>query len=462
MKLSIENLQQVQEFIQIPDDQLQWLLNKAYVKKLKKGAYLFQKGDPIDKLFIVLEGKIEIKVEQNGNYKHVALMDTNEIGGLLPFSRASSALGFGEVIEDTKVLTLEKILFKEMISNHYELTEVLVHKMTSRVREFTKDNVQAEKMMSLGKLSAGLAHELNNPASAMVRSAKALKVHLSNVPEKFKRVVSIRMGDQEIDTINKLLFDKLNNRPENNMKLTERNEKEDELEEWLEDHGVDEAYELTETLLDFCMDIEAMENIYNVTGQKNFPNAIEWVENVLTTEKMVDEIAEASNRISSLVHSIKSYTHMDRAPEKTPTDIHIGIKSTLTMLNHKLKKKNISVEKDFQNHLPKVKIFVSEINQVWTNLIDNAVDAMDHSGVLKIKTYKDQNFLKTEIIDNGKGIPEENLNIIFDPFYTTKAIGEGTGMGLEVVQRIINQHHGDITVKSKKGETRFTVCIPLT
>ncbi|MFD2564561.1 ATP-binding protein [Aquimarina rubra] len=461
MKVTTQNLQQIPEFVQVPNDQLQWLIDKSHIKVLKQGAYLFQKGDPIDKLFIVLQGKIEIKVEQNGNYKHVALMDTNEIGGLLPFSRASSALGFGEVLENSDVLVLEKSCFKEMISNHYELTESLVHKMTTRVREFTKDNVQAEKMMSLGKLSAGLAHELNNPASAMVRSAKALKEHLANVPEKFKRVVSIQATEKEIDIINDILFEKLNNRPENNMKLTERNEKEDELEEWLEDHNVDNAYELTETLLDFCIGIPAMEEIHKATGQKNFPHAIEWIENVLTTEKMVDEIGEASDRISSLVSSIKSYTHMDRAPEKVSTDIHIGLKSTLTMLNHKLKKKNISLEKDFQANLSEPLIFVSEINQVWTNLIDNAVDAMSHSGVLKIKTSEDQKFVKVEIIDDGDGIPEEHLDHIFDPFFTTKAIGEGTGMGLEVVQRIINQHAGKITVKSKKGETRFTVYLPI-
>ncbi|MHA7059961.1 ATP-binding protein [Aquimarina sp. M1] len=462
MKWITQNLQKIPDFIQVPNDQLQWLLDESTIKVLKQGEYLFQKGDPIDQLFIILEGKIEIKIEQNGSYKHVALLDTNQIGGLLPFSRASSALGFGEVIEPSKILILEKSYFKEMISNHYELTESLVHKMTTRVREFTKDNVQAEKMMSLGKLSAGLAHELNNPASAIVRSAKALKKHLANVPEKFKRVVSIRATDQEIDVINNILFDKLNNPPENTMKLTERNEKEDELEAWLEEHNVDNAYEFTETLLDFCMGIPAMEEIREATGQKNFPHAIEWIENVLTTEKMVDEISEASDRISNLVSSIKSYTHMDRAPEKTATNIHVGLKSTLTMLAHKLKKKNISLEKDFEKQLPKAYVFVSEINQVWTNLIDNAIDAMSHSGILKIKTSADQKFIKVAIIDNGEGIPEEQIDAIFDPFFTTKAIGEGTGMGLEVVQRIINQHTGKITVKSKKGETIFTVYLPTT
>ncbi len=461
MKIATQNLREIPDFINVPDNQLQWLIDKSHLQKYIIGDFAFKKGDPIDSLFVVLKGTVEIKIEQNGNYKFIGFIHTNSIGGLLPFSRASSALGYGEVIEDAEVLILEKSFFREMVSDHYELTESLVHNMTSRVREFTKNNVQSEKMMALGKLSAGLAHELNNPASAMLRSAKALKKHLSNAPEKFKKITSIKISENVVDILNTILFEKINDRPENNMKLTERNEKEDELEEWLEDHGVDNAFELTETLLDFCMGIPAMEEIHKATGDHNFPHALEWIENVLTTEKMVDEIEEASDRISSLVQSVKSYTHMDQAPEKVPVDIHTGIKSTLTMLNHKLKKKNISLEKDFQDDLPKPKIFVSEINQVWTNLIDNAIDAMEHSGTLLIRTSKDNSFIKIDIIDNGEGISEEHLTKIFDPFFTTKSIGKGTGMGLEVVQRIISQHNGDIKVSSKKGETIFTVCLPI-
>ncbi len=460
MKLTTHILREIPNFINVPDPQLQWLIDKSKIQSFKQGEFIFKKGDTIDELSIVLEGKIAIKFEQNGNYKVVGEITKNGIGGLLPFSRMSTAMGYGEVIEDSKILFLNRSMFREMVSDHYELTESLVHHMTSRVREFTKNNVQSEKMMALGKLSAGLAHELNNPASAMLRSAKALKQHLGNVPEKFKRIISIRASEEEVNTINNVLFDRINNRPENNMKLTERNQKEDELEEWLEDHGVENAFELTETLLDFCMDIPVMQEIYGATGEVNFPHAIEWIENVLTTEKMVDEIGEASNRVSSLVQSIKSYTHMDRAPEKVPADIHTGIKSTLTMLNHKLKKKNIQIEKHFTPELPQPKIFVSEINQVWTNLIDNAVDAMSHSGTLTIETSKDKSFIKINITDNGKGIPEEHIHTIFDPFFTTKGIGEGTGMGLEVVKRIINQHNGDIKVESKPGKTTFTVCLP--
>ncbi|WP_109299870.1 ATP-binding protein [Aquimarina sp. AU474] len=461
MKITPHDLKEIPDFINVPKEQLQWLIDNSNIQTFNQGEFFFSKGDSIDKLSIVLEGKIEIKFEQNGSYKIIGQIKKNGISGLLPFSRMSSIMGYGEVVEDTTALFLDKSFFKEMISNYYELTESLVHNMTSRVRESTKNNVQSEKMMALGKLSAGLAHELNNPASAILRSAKALKQHLGNVPEKFKKITSIRISEHEVDGINNILFDKINNRPENNMKLIERNAKEEELEEWLEDHGLENAYELTETLLDFCMDVKGMKEIYDITGEQNFPHAIEWIENVLTTEKMVDEIEEASDRISNLVQSVKSYTHMDKAIEKVATDIHLGIKSTLTMLNHKLKKKNIALEKDFEENLPAPKIFVSEINQVWTNLIDNAIDAMDHSGILKIKTQKDNEFIKIDITDNGHGIPKEHLHTVFDPFFTTKSIGKGTGMGLEVVQRIINQHQGDIKIVSKKGETTFTVCLPI-
>lgn len=461
MKISVDHLHKIPDFSTVPDDQLQWLIDQSHLQKYNIGDFSFKKGDAIDSLFIVLKGQIAIKIKQNGNYKFVSYINTNTIGGLLPFSRAQSALGYGEVTEDTELLILEKSFFKEMIANHYELTESLVHNMTSRVREFTKNNLQSEKMMALGKLSAGLAHELNNPASAMLRSAKALKKHLSHVPEKFKRIISIQATNEEIDIVNNLLFDKITNRPENNMSLIERNEKEDQLEDWLENHNVTNAYELTETLLDFCIDVSAIKSIHKEIGAKSFPTTIEWIENVLTTEKMVDEIEEASDRISNLVQSVKSYTHMDQTPEKVATDIHTGIKSTLTMLNHKLKQKGIIIKKQFQDNLIAPKIFVSEINQVWTNLIDNAIDAMDHGGTLTIITTKDGDFIKIEIIDNGKGISKEHINAVFDPFFTTKSIGKGTGMGLEVVQRIINQHNGSIKVTSTKEETIFTVCLPI-
>jgi signal transduction histidine kinase len=333
--------------------------------------------------------------------------------------------------------------------------------MTSRTREFARSNVQTEKMMALGKLSAGLAHELNNPASAITRSAKALKGHQIQGPEQFKRMLAITLDPSQIDTITQLLFQRIGYCEKWTMGLLERTEKEEELEQWLEGHGVGNGDELTETLLDFGMDTILLDQIYLISGPQNFPVVIQWMENVLTTHQLVDEIEESAQRIADLVQSVKTYTHMDQAQEREPTDIVKGIQSTLVMLDHKLKRKGIQVDQQYGSQLPWPKIMIGEMNQVWTNLIDNAIDAMENGGKLTIMAERAGQSVQVRIMDNGKGIPTENLHSIFDPFFTTKPIGEGTGMGLEVVKRIIDQHRGEILVESEKGRTVFSVVLPL-
>ncbi len=459
MDCSIQELHLVPELANVPVEQLNWLRSKGITSHLQVGDFLFRRGDEIDQMFIIISGRVEIKLEQNGQYRHIAFMEQHSIGGLLPFSRMSQALGFGEVIEKCKVLAFAKAHFKEL-TTHYELTEALVHKMTSRVREFTKSNVQQEKMMALGKLSAGLAHELNNPSSAIRRSALELKRHLTLYPDKFKRVMTMKLTDDQVDPINELMFSRIENRPENTLSLIERTEKEDELADFLEDKSVEDGYELAEILVDFCMDISVMEKVYQIIGNRDFVGVVDWISNVLTTEKLINEIEQSSERIETLVTSVKGYTHMDRSPDKIPADVHKGLDNTLIMLKHKLKKNQIEVIKKYCEDCPEVPLFVSEINQVWTNLIDNAVDAMKNGGMLTIKTQLDKHIYIT-ISDTGHGIPEEVIDRIFDPFFTTKSIGEGTGMGLEVSKRIIDQHNGRIKVASSKEGTSFEVCLPI-
>lgn len=459
MDCSIEELYSIHDLQGVPADQLDWLRNKSITSTLQKGSFLFEKGDPIDDMYLIISGRIEIKAVQNGQYRHVSFMEPKSIGGALPFSRASVAQGYGEVMEKCKVLAFAKAHFKEL-STHYELTEALVHHMTSRVREFTKINVQQEKMMALGKLSAGLAHELNNPSSAMRRSAVELKKNLSLYPAKFKRVMTMKLDDEQVDPVNELVFSSIKNRPTNRLSLLERSEKEDDIATYLEEKGLDEGYELAETLVDFCISIDTVKQIFKILGHRDFSGVIDWISNVLTTEKLVNEIEESSERIESLVTSIKGYTHMDRAPERVATDIHKGIDNTLIMLKHKLKKNHIQVTKAYCEDCPEPKIFVSEINQVWTNIIDNAIDAMDQGGDLTITTSYDT-YIYVTIADTGHGIPDEAINHIFDPFYTTKAIGKGTGMGLEVSQRIVEQHRGKITVTSTNEGTSFEIRLPI-
>ena len=461
MELSTAQLKGIGEFSEVPDDQLQWLIDHSELKFLEVGDTIFSRGDPIDKMFIVLEGKAYIKINQNGNYKHLATIEAKNITGLLPYSRASSAIGIAEVVERSKVLITPKEHILELATKHYELTEALVHVMTNRTREFAKQNVQSEKMMALGKLSAGLAHELNNPVSAISRSALELQKQMHHTPEKFKRIMELKLSSDQTDKINIILSEKIKHKPIDQMSLLERSEAEEELEEWLTEKNIDRAYELTETLLEYGFDLSNLEEVCNIAGKDNFQTVLTWIENSLSTEKIVVEIQEASERVDNLVKSIKSFTHMDQSPEAQPTDLIKGINDTLTILNHKLKTKSISVDRNFEADLPKAKVVIGEINQVWTNIIDNAIDAMEQNGRLKIKIFEESGCIYVKITDDGEGISEENLNKIFDPFFTTKAIGKGVGMGLELVQRIVNQHNGKISVESKKGETTFTIGLPL-
>ncbi|MDN5211048.1 ATP-binding protein [Fulvivirgaceae bacterium BMA12] len=453
-------LQNVKELAQIPEEELAWIVQKGELLTIKSGDFLFKKGDPMVYLFIILQGEFCIKMEQGNQFRNVGSFLSFTITGLLPYSRAVEARGYAEAVEDSKIIRLHKDNFKFMITHHEELTTALVHVMSSRIRTFTKLEQQNDKMMALGKLSAGLAHELNNPSAAVVRSAQSLKKHLSLIPQSFKSVIKIRMKDEQVDAINNLLFSKIE-KGVVSLTLIEKTSLEDKIAEWLEEQGVDDGYEMAENFVDFGFNNNDLQMISDQVPEVDMLPVINWINQNLTTEKLVNEIEDASQRINDLVRSVKSYTHMDQAPEKQPVDIHEGINNTLTMLNHKIKNSQIEVEQNYGVIEP-VNIFVSEMNQVWTNLIDNAIDAMaeGEKKKLTITTRIEGKFVNVDIKDSGTGIPEEVIDNIFDPFFTTKAVGKGTGLGLDVVRQIINQHNGRIKVKSKPGETIFNVCIP--
>jgi signal transduction histidine kinase len=445
---------------EVPINQLQWILDNGECREYATGDFIFSKGDPIDHLIILIEGSFSLKIEQNGEYKTIADIEEGNISGSLPYSRAVEAGGFGVAQQPSKLITLHKKLFREMIRDHHALTTALVHTMTTRVREFTKTQQQQEKMMSLGKLSAGLAHELNNPASAMVRSAKELKKHLAAAPEKFKRVISIRMTDEQVDAVNEMLFSKLKSVGER-LSITELADQEDRIAEWLEEHGLEDGYEYATTLAEFGIDDENLETVALHVEEQDIPAVVDWIQNVIVTENLVSEMEVSAERISDLVSSIKSYTHMDRGTEMEPVDVREGIENTLKMLHHKAKQKRIDVVMNVAENLPEINGMAGSLNQVWTNIIDNAIDAMADEGQLTISIEQHGDRLMVCIQDDGVGIPEEIQSKVFDPFFTTKKIGEGTGMGLEIVSRIIRNHRGEIKLQSVPGNTKFVFYFPI-
>jgi len=457
----IDELKNVPAFSEVPEEHLQWLAGKGKIRNLDTDEYLFKKGDPADFLYIILKGRLLLKFLQANQMRDVGELTDGAISGLLPFSRMKQAGAFGVAARPTTYFALHKDYLRELTQISYELTAALVHEMTSRTRNFTRQQQQNDKMMALGKLSAGLAHEMNNPAAAIVRSAVELKKQLHHTPDRFKQVMNMHVTPRQVDAVNELMYAKIQQKDKPKLSLMERNAQEDEIADWLDEKGVGDNYDLAETFVEFGLSLEEIEKINKTVPDEFLSPVLAWVANNFNTERLVNDIEEAATRISGLVKAVKTYSHMDRAQDKELLNIHEGISNTLTILNHKLKHKNIKVIENFQGGIPKIKAFAGELNQVWTNIIDNAIDAMDNGGTLALNSRQDRDFVLVEVIDNGSGIPVDIIDSIFDPFFTTKPIGQGTGLGLDVVKKIIDQHNGQIKVISKPGKTEFQVCLPI-
>ncbi|GGB79779.1 ATP-binding protein [Dyadobacter sediminis] len=457
------DLKQIEAFHHVPEDQLEWMIRQSSHYELAENAFLAQPGDLLNATHILISGRIEIYRLQNHSRIFVAELMPGSITGMLPFSRAKNAFAYLQCVDASQLMSFPLEKMRELIVSHYELTQALVIVMTTRVREFTELEQQNEKIMALGKLSAGLAHELNNPAAAIIRGSLSLKKHLQLQPDAFKKLISVQMAPEEIDAINEKLFAVLANKSRPVLTMMQRSEQEDELLEWLDDNQIDDVMDMAENFVEFGITMDVLEEMQSRIKKEDLSPVLTWINTNLTTERMVADIQEASGRIADLIGSVKSFTHMDRGGEKDFTDIHIGLRNTLIMLNYKLKHAKVKVIEDFDHNLPQLKAMVGELNQVWTNLIDNAIDALDGQPdpELRISTCLDKEYIRVTICDNGPGIPPEIRSRIFDPFFTTKPIGKGTGLGLDVVMRIVRQHSGSVTLHSSPGKTEFLVCFPI-
>ena len=461
--VTVQDLLVISALKDVPEYQLQWLIDQSEHYVLQAGEFLGKPGEELRGTQFIISGSIELFRIQNNSKLSIAQLTAGTITGTLPFSRAKVVIANVQCLEETQVMTFPKEKLREMITLHYELTQALVIVMTSRVKEFTELEQQNEKMMALGKLSAGLAHELNNPAAAIVRGSASLKNHLKLEPDSFKQLISVQMTSGEIDFVNSKMFAALENKNRPTLTMMQRSELEDDVTIWLEDHHVLECIDMAENFVEFGFTVDELEEIKSHTPERDLGPMLTWINNNFTTERMVADIQEASKRIADLIGSVKTFTHMDRGSDKELVDIHSGIRNTLVMLNYKIKKAGVTLIEEYDESLPPINAMVGELNQVWTNLIDNATDALESQPdpKLTIHTYREKEFVKVAITDNGPGVPPEIRSRIFDPFFTTKSIGKGTGLGLDVVSRIVKQHHGSITLMSEPGKTEFLVCFPI-
>ncbi len=452
----VEFLQSVPSLNAVPREQLEWLVRESEIIEREPGTWS-RPGDSFDHLLIPLEGRIEAYVIQNGQKKTQMSNTPGMMSGLIPYSRMKTSPVFTEVFGNFRCLALHRSKFHELIAHYYELTEVMVHALVDRARLFTTNHFQNEKLMALGKLSAGLAHELNNPAAAVLRSAEDLKQIVGTLGSSVRAVTSLHFTSQEIESLG-IIIEKASHNGSVRLPLLERKRREGEIADWFADHGMANDCEVTFT--DAGITADDLDHLKQHVSEQAFIPFINWFGARLQTEKTVDEIAVSARRISELVQSVKSYTRMDQAQAMDSVCINDGIGNTITMLEYKARRQGIVIHSELENDLPHIIGFPGELNQVWTNIIDNAIDAMKDGGELTVKTHSSSEQVIFDVIDNGPGIPPENLERIFDPFFTTKDVGEGTGVGLDLVQKVVQQHHGKIEVNSHPGRTEFRIAFP--
>jgi signal transduction histidine kinase len=461
---TIEELRKVICLNDLPDEHLQWMIDHGQVTEYEDGDLLIRTGEPVEELILAMQGKSSFYLNVNGKLVYYYTFEndtaTGGAGGLLPYSRMKVSPGNSYAVGKCKVLRIHKKHFGELEQMNPAFIQRLIGYMTDRARHFATQKLQQEKVGALGQLAAGIAHELNNPAAAINRISSELVKRLMQNYELTERLLEDHIKPEFIRNVRNMV-EKKNDTITNKVTMTamQRLEKEDEITDWLEKNNITDK-QVAETFTDTGISVSDLEEVQRGVSKEALTDVLQWLENRLSAQRILKDLDDASSRISHLVGAIKSHVHMDRTMDKQPTNIHKDIENTITLLGHKLREKNITLKKDFCGDMREIQAYVGELNQVWTNLLDNAIFAVPKNGEITVETKCSANDVTVRIIDNGSGIPPEIVSRIYDPFFTTKKVGEGTGIGLDIVMRILKRHDAEIKVSSVPGRTVFTVCIP--
>jgi signal transduction histidine kinase len=452
----VDEVRQITVFNDLPQEQLEWLVSNCLEARFAQGEIVYKEGTPAEYMSIFLAGSIFARRESEGANSPVFIVGKGDVTGLLPFSRMTHLTITGRAEEPVHLLLFPATLFNEMLHRMPTLGKRLVGLLTDRVREMTRSEQQRDKLAALGKLSAGLAHELNNPAAAAARASDALLECLTRLRKLDALPYLSELNCAAIAKVETEIRAEL--QPSAFKDQLERSDREESITTWLEGHKVPEAWKLSSLLVDANLTPDQLERYLAAAGS-TMPTALSRFATMLEMERIIGQVAHSTRRISTLVKAIKEYSYMDQSPVQE-VDIVRGIETTIAIMDHKLKK-GITVIREFAPDVPKVTANGGELNQIWTNLIDNAADAMKDKGQLRIRVTHEGNYVLVEVIDNGTGIPEDVQPHIFEPFFTTKGVGDGTGLGLDAVQRIVRKIRGSINFESVPGETRFQVRIPI-
>lgn len=442
-----------------PREELAWLASRGTLRQLHTGDVLTPKGAHPAGLFVVLSGCLAIFVDRGAGLKKIMEWREGAVTGLLPYSRLVSPPGDSVAQEPCEVLEVHRDHLRAMTHECYEITSILVHAMIDRVRTFTSSDLHDEKMVSLGKLSAGLAHELNNPASAIERTAALLEDRLEDAEQAARTLGASNLTDAQLAAVDAAREACLATPAPGVRSPIEQAEREEAIAGWLADRGLDIA--VAEPLADTGVTFEALDLLARAVDGPSLNAVLRWGASGCSVRSLASEIQDAAMRISGLVAAIKGFTHMDQAMVAEPVDLIQGLHNTVAVLRSKARAKSATLVVEAEPGLPRVRGFAGELNQIWANLIDNALDAVPDSGRVEVLANRKDRHVVVRVIDNGAGIPAQIRARIFDPFFTTKPMGQGTGLGLDIVRRLVRHNDGEISVESQPGRTEFRVALPL-
>lgn len=454
-----QDLRQVPLFASFTEEQFQSLITCCMDVNLEAGESLIKEGDAPSGLYVILEGEVEVTKRIGGQNVVLAHQAPGSFVGEI-----SLLSGLPHMATVRATIPSRFVRFgPEMIQAALEtspLFRILLSTMAERLRHTEVMVQQHEKLSALGRMAAGLAHELNNPVSANLRAAKTLPDMLRTLYQLVFRINRLNMNPDQLSYLNEYQ-NELMERAAHASALDPlaQSDREDELAAWIEAQGIEDAWQITPALVEASVTNDELDTLKDHLGQETLQDVLKWLEGLLSVIGLLRTIEESSTRVHELVQAVKAYSYMDQSPQQE-VDIHDGLDNTLMILGYKLK--NITVTREYDRSLPHITVYGSELNQVWTNLIVNAIEAMNGHGRIWIRTACENDWLTVEIADDGPGIPSEIQSRIFEPFFTTKGIGQGTGLGLDITYRIVvDRHRGHIRVNSKPGDTRFKICLPL-
>ena len=413
----------------------------------------------VQALHVVLCGRLVLFVDRGAGPTKLVEWREGDVTGLLPYSRLVTAPGDSKAFEPLELFSIPREHHQEMTRECFELTSILVHTMVDRARMFTSNDLLNEKMVSLGKLSAGLAHELNNPVAAIERCASMLEGRVRESDEATRGLAAARLSDEQIVAADAIRAACMKEQIQGVRSPLEQLDREEAISEWLVSHGLDTAN--AEVLADTDVSFESLALLVGAVERQALNAVLRWAVAGSAVRNLTSQIQDCSRRISKLVTAVKGFTHMDQANVTGTVDLGPSLGNTVAVLKAKAQGKSVGVTLELEAELPKVRGYAGELNQVWGNLIDNALDAAATGGRVEVVAAREDKSVVVRIRDDGPGIPAEIRDRVFDPFFTTKAMGEGTGLGLDIARRLTRHNDGSIDFESQPGRTEFRVTLPI-